>query len=139
MDRTMSNAAVAGIRRTGRPVRGRRPERGSRLTSVAQRWSAAAGAELGRSIRGRITTANLAGAVVLGLAAAFHVWLGIETDRLGYALSRARVVRQQLARDVQILRAEYATATTPAALERAAHARLGMSPPAPGQLVVLDR
>lgn len=135
----MSAEAVAGIRRAAKPARRpRAADRRSSVASAAQRWSAAAGAELGRSIRGRITYANLAGAAILGLAAAFHVWLGIETDRLGYALSRARVVRQQLARDVQTLRADYATATTPSELERAAHARLGMSPPAPGQLVVLE-
>jgi hypothetical protein len=134
----MSNATVAAIRRTAKPIRRLRSDRRSPLGSAAQRWSAAAGAELGRSIRGRITYANLVGAAILGAAAAFHVWLGIETDRLGYALSLGRVVRQQLARDVQALRAEYATATTPRELERAAHARLGMSPPAPGQLVVIE-
>jgi cell division protein FtsL len=132
----MSVEAIAGLRRTAKPVR-RRPARGAALALMAQRWSAAAGAELGRSIRSRITYANLAAALFLMLAAALHVWLGIETDRLGYELSRARIVRQQLARDLQALRAEYATATTPAELERAARERLGMAPPAPGQLVVL--
>jgi|KBSSwiStaDraftv2_1062776.scaffolds.fasta_scaffold1078073_2 cell division protein FtsL len=132
----MSVEAIAGMRRTAKPARRRHARRPS-LALVAQRWSAAAGAELGRSIRSRITYGNLIAAMILVLAAALHVWLGIETDRLGYELSRARVLHEQLARDVQALRAEYATATTPAELERMARERLGMAPPAPGQLVVL--
>jgi cell division protein FtsL len=132
----MSAEAIAGLRRGARPAR-RRNEKRSGLGSAAQRWSAAAGAELGRSIRSRITVLNLLAALVLGAAAALHVWLGIEVDRLGYDLSRARVVRQQLARDLQLLRVEYAAATTPGELERQARERLGMVPPAPGQIVVL--
>ena len=134
----MAAEAVAGLRRPRRaaPAARRSAERFS-LGAAAQRWSASAGAELGRSIRERASRANLAAAVFLALAGALHVWTGIEVDRLGYALSEARIIHQQLRRDLDVLRAEYAAATTPAALERAALERLGMAPPAPGQVVVL--
>jgi cell division protein FtsL len=133
------SVAVAGARRTNKPNRASRHRRDRRWShaAFAQRWSAVASAELGRSIRNRITFANAAGAIILGLAAVLHVWAGIEVDRLGYSISRARVVRQQLVRDLEQLRVAYEAETTPAALEKEAHERLGMSPPAPGHLVVL--
>jgi hypothetical protein len=133
------SVAVAGARRTNKPSRAARNRRERRWShaAFAQRWSAVASAELGRSIRNRITFANAAGAILLALAAALHVWAGIEADRLGYSISRARVVRQQLLRDLEQLRVAYEAETTPAALERAANDRLGMVPPAPGRLVVL--
>ena len=133
------SVAVAGARRTNKSTRAsaNRHERRWSHVAFAQRWSAVASAELGRSIRNRITFANAAGALILGLAAVLHVWAGIEVDRLGYSISRARVVRQQLARDLEQLRVTYEGETTPAALEKEAHERLGMAPAAPGHLVVL--
>lgn len=80
---------------------------------------------------------NVAAAIFLALVAAFHIRTGIEVDRLGYALSHARVVRQQLAHELELARVEYASAISPERLERTAFERLGMTPPPPGQLVVL--
>lgn len=107
------------------------------LSGLAERWSVAKGAELGRSIRSRVMWVNLGAAVFLAGVAACHVYTGIQIDRLAYDLSHARAVHQQLAHELDLLRAAYAEATSPAALERAAFERLGMKPPAPGQLVVL--
>ena len=130
-------AEAALLTRTRRRPSRRRAASALSLNGMVERWGAAKVAELGRSIRNRVTWVNLLAAILLAAVAAYHVRTGIEIDRLGDELSHARVVHQQLVHELDLLRAAYAEATSPAALERAAFERLGMKPPAPGQIVVL--
>jgi len=115
--------------------RGARPRRGR--PAAAWLGELRAGAELGRSLRARVTRANLvAGCAFLGAAAA-QLWIGLQVDRLGYRLAEARHVGQVLRHEVQVLRVEWAASTAPRELSRAARDRLGLAAPAPGQVVVL--
>lgn len=94
-------------------------------------------AEAGRSARLRALRANaLAGLFVLAIGL-FHVWTGLAVGQLGYALSDARALTDRLDQELHELTIEYAAETAPRRLEEAARARLGLHPPAPGQVVVL--
>lgn len=94
-------------------------------------------AEAGRSARLRALRANaIAGIFVLAVGL-FHVWTGLAVGQLGYALSDARSLTERLDQELHELTIEYAAETAPRRLEEAAAARLGLHPPAPGQVVVL--
>lgn len=91
-------------------------------------------AEMGRRRRTRTLRRNVVcGAFVLAVGL-FHVWTGLEVGRLGYALGSAQSLTQKLDHELHELRIEYATETVPSRLEAAAAERLGMYPPAPGQV-----
>jgi len=108
---------------------GRRSRRHKRRTT--------SGAEIGRAARGRSARFNaVAGLVVLAIGL-FHVWTRLEVGRLGYALSDARVLTERLDEELHELTIEFATETVPARLEQAALERVGLRPPAPGQVVIL--
>lgn len=103
----------------------------------ARSRSSSSGAEIGRARRGRLTRLNLITGGFALLVALFHAWTGLQVWRLGYALSDARSLEQHLAKEQSELAVEYAAQTRPERLEKEARERLGLGPPAPGQVVVL--
>jgi cell division protein FtsL len=137
--------AVLGARAFGTPSRALQPFlfplglRAARKRDDARRRKPrpGGGAEIGRSARLRnVRTNALAGAFALAVGL-FHVWTGLEVGQLGYALSDARILTQRLDEELHELTVEYATETAPETLEARARERLGLRPPAPGQVVIL--
>jgi len=63
------------------------------------------------------------------------VWVRLQTVHAGYDLSAARHLAHHLEQEQRELAIEIATLTSPRRLERVARERLGMTPPAPGQIV----
>jgi hypothetical protein len=100
-------------------------------------WSAAAAADIGRSLRYRLTRLNVISAALLLAIMLLHAWAGLEVGRLGYVLSTSQRLSQNLERRRDELIVEYTAATAPQRLEEAAQARLGLRAPQPGQVVVL--
>lgn len=94
------------------------------------------GAEMGRAERRRRMRVHLAAGGLVLLVGLFHAWTGLRVGQLGYALSDARVLTERLDQELHELTIEYAAETAPARLESEARARLGLRPPAPGQVVV---
>ena len=72
--------------------------------------------------------ATLAVALVL-------VWVRLQVVHIGYDLSTARQVERRLEQEQRELQIEIATLTSPRRLEELARERLGMGPPAQGQIV----
>jgi len=71
-------------------------------------------------------------ALVIALAL---VWVRLQVVHMGYDLSTARQLERRLEQEQRELRIEIATLTSPRRLEDVARTRLGMGPPAPGQIV----
>lgn len=69
--------------------------------------------------------------------ALLHVWLRLQVVHLGYVLSTMSKLQSQLEQENRELKVELATLTSPARLESMARARLGMTEPKRGQVVVL--
>lgn len=118
-------AIAAGVAWVGRPRTGQAASRGA-IAAVRGR----------RSERER----QLARRVGLGALAAFAialvlVWIRLQILHTGYDLSTARKLEIKLEQERGELRLAIATLTSPRRLEEAARARLGMGPPAPGQVV----
>jgi cell division protein FtsL len=63
------------------------------------------------------------------------VWVRLQVVNAGYELSTARRLAHRLEQEQRELEIEVATLTSPRRLERVARERLGMGPPAPGQIV----
>lgn len=93
--------------------------------------------ELGLAARGQLKRRTLVAGVALILSGLFHVYTGLWVAELGYELSHAHEVQARLGREKQDLRVSLAAATAPDRLEALAKERLGMRPPAPGQVVML--
>jgi len=72
------------------------------------------------------------GALVIALAL---VWVRLQVVHTGYELSTARQLERRLEQEQRELEIEIATRTSPRRLEEVARQRLGMGPPAPGQVV----
>jgi len=72
------------------------------------------------------------GALVVALAL---VWVRLQVVHTGYELSTARQLERRLEQEQRELGIEAATLTSPRRLESVARTRLGMGPPAPGQIV----
>jgi len=70
----------------------------------------------------------------LGLALAL-VWVRLQVIHTGYDLSTARQLERRLEQEERELRIEISTLTSPRRLEDVARNRLGMGPPAPGQII----
>ena len=66
-----------------------------------------------------------------------HVYAGLWVGELTYEISNAHQVQGRLEREKQQLRVELTSAIAPGRLEEIAHQRLGLEPPAPGQVVIL--
>ncbi|MGH7767921.1 MAG: cell division protein FtsL [Candidatus Binatia bacterium] len=69
--------------------------------------------------------------------ALLHVWLRLQVVHLGYILSTMSKLQSQLEQENRELKVELATLTSPGRLEAMARARLGMTEPQRGQVVVL--
>lgn len=80
-------------------------------------------------------------ALFLGLSlvclALLHVWLRLQVVHLGYVLSTASKLQNQLEQENRELKLELATLTTPDRLDKVARARLGLKDPEKGQIVIL--
>jgi cell division protein FtsL len=72
------------------------------------------------------------GALAVALAL---VWVRLQVVHTGYELSTARQIERRLEQEQRELEIEIATRTSPRRLEDVARGRLGMGPPAPGQVV----
>jgi cell division protein FtsL len=66
-----------------------------------------------------------------------QVWLRLQVVHVGYELSAARQVELRLEHERRELEVELATLRDPGRLGELARRRLGMTDPAPGQVVVL--
>jgi cell division protein FtsL len=75
-----------------------------------------------------------AGLVAVAL---LHVWLRLQVVHMGYALATATKLQRQLEQENRELKVELATLTSPQRLEAMARARLGMTQPQRGQVVIL--
>ena len=67
----------------------------------------------------------------------FHTHLKVRAVSLAYDLSEATARHRRLLERRAALRLEVATLESPQRIERIARERLGMRPPAPGQIVVV--
>jgi cell division protein FtsB len=73
--------------------------------------------------------------MTLTAAGALEVWLHLQTTEVGYQLSILHRMVGRLSSERNDLEAELATLTSPHALDVAAKTRLGLKPPAEGQIV----
>jgi cell division protein FtsL len=90
------------------------------------------------SVGDRLWLRRLAlGAAIALLVALLLVWVRLQVVRAGYDLSDARRLEHRLVQEHRELALELATLTSPRRLEELARGRLGMIPPAPGQIVVV--
>lgn len=94
------------------------------------------------AVRRRITPAERRlgrqmgiGALVALAVALCLVWVRLQVVDTGYDISAARQLERRLEQEQRELRIEIATLTSPRRLETVARTRLGMGPPAPGQIV----
>jgi cell division protein FtsL len=79
--------------------------------------------------------AILLGPLVVVAVALLLVWVRLQVVNAGYELSTARRLAHRLEQEQRELEIELATLTSPRRLEQVARERLGMGPPAPGQIV----
>lgn len=70
-------------------------------------------------------------------AAVVQVWLQIQATRLGYEIGIVRSLVGRAASERAELEAELAAVTSPRALDGEARVRLGLRPPAEGQVIGL--
>jgi cell division protein FtsL len=115
----------------------RKPAAAARRERTPRRARHTRVVELGLAARGQLTRRTIVAGIALVLAGLFHVYTGLRVSELGYELSHAHEVQSRLGREKQELRVALAAATAPGRLEALAKERLGMGPPAPGQVVML--
>ena len=75
------------------------------------------------------------GAIVALVIALCLVWVRLRAVDTGYEISTGRQLERRLEQEQRELGIEVATLTSPRRLEEVARTRLGMGPPAPGQIV----
>ena len=83
----------------------------------------------------RLARAIALGAVIVVGIALLLVWVRLQVVHTGSQLSAARHLVHRLEQEQRELELEIATLTSPRRLEALARERLGMGPPAPGQIV----
>lgn len=83
----------------------------------------------------RIVLAIVLGVLMVMGVALLLVWVRLQATHVGYQLSAARHLVHKLEQEQRELELEIATLTSPRRLETLARERLGMGPPAPGQIV----
>ncbi len=83
----------------------------------------------------RLARAIGLGAVAVVGIALLLVWVRLQAVHTGYQLSAGRRLVHRLEQEQRELELELATLTSPRRLETLARERLGMGPPAPGQIV----
>jgi cell division protein FtsL len=77
-------------------------------------------------------------AVVLTVGAVFFVWQRYQFVRLGYEVDRLRAHRAQLEEAIEPLEVEAQYLSRLERIDRLARDRLGMQPPYPSQVIVLE-
>jgi cell division protein FtsL len=89
-----------------------------------------------RSAREQALARRILLGAVLGLAGALGlVWIRLQVVHTGYDLSTARQLERKLEQQQRELELELTALTSPRRLEELARQRLGMGPPAPGQVM----
>jgi cell division protein FtsL len=83
----------------------------------------------------RLALSIVLAALTVVAASLVLVWVRLQAVHTGYQLSAARHLAHRLEQEQRELELEIATLTSPRRLERVARERLGMGPPAPGQIV----
>jgi cell division protein FtsL len=83
----------------------------------------------------RLTFAAAVGMLTVVGVSLLLVWVRLQTVHVGYQLSTGRHLAHRLEQEQRELELEIATLTSPRRLEQLARDRLGMGPPAPGQIV----
>ncbi len=104
------------------------------LSSAGRGAPAGVGAARARTDRRVALVVGLGALMVVGVALLL-VWVRLQAKHTGYQLSTARHLIHKLEQEQRELELEIATLTSPRRLETLARERLGMGPPAPGQVV----
>jgi cell division protein FtsL len=129
---TLMNVAAVATRRLPMAWLGfsgsRAPKRHAPDTVASVRARAKAGER-------RPGFALVLGPLVVVAVALLLVWVRLQVVNAGYELSTARRLAHRLEQEQRELEIEVATLTSPRRLEQVARQRLGMGPPAPGQIV----
>ena len=86
--------------------------------------------------RRRFVVVGVAAFALIGVVL-IHVWLRLQVVQMGYVLSTLSKLQGRLEQENRELTVELATLTSPERLEALARNRLGLVPPAKGQVVVL--
>lgn len=89
--------------------------------------------------RGAALLAVLAGAALVTLGALFLVWQRYEFVRLGFQVGALRQRQAELEQRIRPLEVEAEYLSRPERIEAIARERLGLRPPAPGQVIVIER
>jgi cell division protein FtsL len=88
--------------------------------------------------RGATLMAVLACAALVTLGAMFFVWQRYQFVSLGFAVGELRQRQAALEERIRPLQVEAEYLSRPERIEAIARERLGMRPPAPGQVVVIE-
>jgi cell division protein FtsL len=115
---------------------------GHSLQAPGRRYAERRTADAGVRGRSQPGARRLMAAIGIGLLAVVGmalllVWVRLQTVDTGYALSAARHLAHRLEQEQRELEMEISTLTSPLRLEQVARERLGMGPPAPGQIVTI--
>ena len=78
-------------------------------------------------------------AVLVAAVGVVHVWVRLQTIKLGYAISNEKVVQKKLREQNSSLSIDLAGLKAPKRIEKVARERLKMDFPRPGQVVELVR
>lgn len=77
-------------------------------------------------------------ALVLTFGALFYIWQRYQFIALGFEVERLRAERTRLEEEIDPLQMESDYLSRPERIEILARERLGMRPPRPGQVIVLE-
>jgi len=96
-----------------------------------------------RRLSGTLGTATSVGmvilcAIVLTVGAVFFVWQRYQFVRLGYEVDRLRVEQAHLEESIEPLEVEVQYLSRPERIDTLARTQLGMTPPLPSQVIVLE-
>jgi len=80
----------------------------------------------------------LMGIGLIGLLLLLFVWERVDIVRVGYHVERLKAQRVLMVREQDELRVKVSALTAPDRLARAAAEKLGMGPPQPGQVILVN-
>lgn len=98
----------------------------------------AAGAPGARSRRGTTLAWVMVGGALLTLGALVFIWQRYQFLSLGFEVSALRERRAALSEQIKPLEVEAEYLSRPERIEALARERLGLQPPAPGQVIVVE-
>lgn len=78
----------------------------------------------------------IGGILLIGLL--FYVWQHIHVVRLGYQIERLRAEQLHLVQEAKAMRVEIARLRSLKRVEEVARRDLGMMPPSPGQIILME-